>query len=110
MIIGNINRKMKRGVVLLTLVLVAAISISAMAETTNQNPAMTAGNSASVTAPVNMLGRGRHGHMLGGYIADLSSLTEAQKAAHDSALALYEEIEDAVLSDLCASCSKDVAG
>ena len=93
------HQKMRNGAALLALVLAAVIPFAALAETTTQEtPAAEVTARATVRAAIP--GRGGHSFASGGYRLDTSSLTEEQKAAHDSAVTLYEQVEDAVLSDL----------
>jgi hypothetical protein len=107
----TVNRGMKWGVALLALAMAVMIPFMALAEQADQAatadaaaPAAAAEAPASATAFGPMDGRGGRGFgMMGGYGLDTSSLTEAQKTAYDSALALYEQVEDAVLADLVSA-------
>ncbi len=93
------HQKMKNGAALLALLLAAVIPFAALAETTAQEaPAAEAAAGATVRAA--MPGRGGRGFAPDGYSLDTSSLTQEQKAVYDSAIKLYEQVEDAVLSDL----------
>ncbi len=99
MIKENNHQKMKRGAALLTLVLAAMIPLASMAESaTEATPAAGSNTNTAVAAKMN--GRGGMGRFLGGFDLDASGLTDEQKAAYDSALTLYEQVEDAVLKDL----------
>jgi hypothetical protein len=102
---------MKSRVALLVLTLAVAIPFAVLAETAAQTTA-TAGmpsTGAQVNTGMGMFGRmmghggtgfGMGGYGMGGYGIDTSSLTEQQKTAYDSAVALYEQVEDSVLNDL----------
>ena len=103
MVNENNNQKMKRVPVLLGLVLAISIPFTSLAETSPQALATTADTTTSATVHVQSLSRGSSGRMIGDYNVDTSSLTDEQKTAYESALALYEQVEDAVLSDLMAA-------
>ena len=103
MVKKNNMQRMIRGAVLLALALIVAIPFAALAEASAAKPAAATYNTAGMAAPGQFLGRGRQGSMPGGYGTDTGSLTDEQKAAYLSALALYETIEDAVLKDLVAA-------
>ena len=98
------NKSLKRRVVLLALVLAVAIPIAALAEAATQTTADTANTATAVYGRMSgrggMGGYGRGGMGLGCYGVDTSSFTEEQKTAYDSAVALYEQVEDSVLADL----------
>jgi len=103
----NTNKRMKWGAALLALVLAVAIPVLAVAEAATQEPAAasdtttaTADTTTGTTMQGRMFGRGGNGYGMGGYGLNTSSLTDEQKAAYDSALALYEQVEDKVLADL----------
>ena len=108
-----VNRGMKRRVALIALVLAVSIPFVVLAEAAGQT-------TASSILSSGMMGRGRMNNRggsfgMGGYGmgnnfagncafgysgVDTTLLTEEQKAAYDSAVTLYEQVEDAVLSDL----------
>lgn len=105
----RVNRGMKWAVALIALAMAAAIPFMALAEAADQAvaaadataPVVAEGTDANATSG-NLYGRGGRGYGMGGCVLgfDSSSLTDEQKAAYDSALALYEQVEDAVLADL----------
>ncbi len=92
----------RKGAVFFAVALAAVIPFAALAETTAQGAA-TADVTAGATVRAMMPNRGDHGAAYDNYIVDTSSLTEEQKAAYARALALYEQVEDAVLSDLATA-------
>lgn len=98
------NKSLKRRVLLLALVLAVAIPIAALAEAATQTTADTANTTTAAYGRMNGRGRmggyGMGGMGLGCYGVDTSSFTEEQKTAYDSAVALYEQVEDSVLLDL----------
>ncbi len=102
------NKGLKRRVMLLALVLAVAIPIAALAEAATQTATATdttAANTATafygrMNGRGGMGGYGMGGLGLGCYGVDTSSFTEEQKTAYDSAVALYEQVEDSVLADL----------
>ena len=99
------NKSLKRRVVLLALVLAVAIPIAALTETATQTTTADTANTATavygrMSGRGGMGGYGRGGMCLGCYGVDTSSFTEEQKTAYDSAVALYEQVEDSVLADL----------
>ncbi len=100
----NTKQKMKWGAALVALVL--AVPVFAMAETAAQTPALAAqtataaDSTASTATRAQPMDHGRCGFGLGGYGLNISSLTDKQKAAYLSAVALYEQVEDKVLQDL----------
>jgi hypothetical protein len=94
----NHLKRMKRGTALLTLALVAALPFASMAEAATSDVSTAAVSKAAVAG--RLLGRGGMGRFLGGMNVDTSALTDEQKAAYESALSLYVQVEDAVLSDL----------
>lgn len=106
----NINRGVKWKVSLIALALSVAIPFAVLAETAAQTAtapdAASAGAAAENTTDFGPLrgrggrGFGMGGFGLGGYRLDTGALTEAQKSAYESAVALYEQVEDAVLNDL----------
>ncbi len=103
----NYSHRMKKGAVLLALALAAMIPFAALAESPTVGDVEA---TAGVTVRAQMPGRGGRGFnmggpgfVMGGYCVDTSTLTDEQKAVYDSALALYEQVEDAVLSDLVAA-------
>lgn len=105
----RMNWGIKWGVALLALAMAIAIPFMALAEAADQAvaaadataPAVAAETDANATYG-NLYGRGGRGYGMGGYGMgfDIGSLTDEQKAAYESALALYEQVEDAVLADL----------
>jgi hypothetical protein len=98
---NNRQKMLKRGAAFTALALAAMIPLVSMAESTTQaTQAVGGGTNTQVVA--SMGGRGRFGRMAGGFQVDISQLTDAQKAAYDSAVTLYEQVEDAVLKDLVA--------
>ncbi|MEA4899618.1 MAG: hypothetical protein VB067_08795 [Christensenellaceae bacterium] len=108
---GSFNNGMKRLVVMCALALAVALPIAALAEAANQttDPSdaamLAAADDTGAVAYGRKYGRGvADGYGMGycgcGYGLDTGSLTDEQKAAYDSALSLYEQVEDAVLADL----------
>ncbi len=102
MIKENIHQKMRRGTALLTLALMAALPLASMAESATQ-ATMASGSNTNTAVAAKLNGHGGMGRFLGGFTQDVSGLTDEQKAAYDSALTLYEQVEDAVLNDLVAA-------
>jgi hypothetical protein len=107
----NINHQktLKRAAAFTALALAAVIPLASMAENAaNTDTALPAGASTNTAVAEQMPGRGMRGCFSGGmaggisgsFQVDASNLTEEQKAAYDSAAALYEQVEDAVLADL----------
>jgi hypothetical protein len=94
----NNKKRMKKGVAFTALFLAASLPLVSMAEASQNQIAATAG-SADTAVTAQAL-RGRFDRFPDGYTVDVSQLTDEQKAAYDSAIALYEQVEDAVLSDL----------
>ena len=106
------NRKMKWSAGFVALVLAVAIPVLGVAEATQPTAPATEAttttpadgtSSATTTQPMgrgNGNGLGGYGSGLGGYGLDVSGLTDEQKTAYDSAVALYEQVEDQVLQDL----------
>ena len=120
------NRKMKWSAGFVALVLAVAIPVLGVAEATQATAPATEAttttpadgtSSATTTQPMgrgngnglggngnglggNGNGLGGYGSGLGGYGLDVSGLTDEQKTAYDSAVALYEQVEDQVLQDL----------
>lgn len=110
-----VNRGTKRRVALIALVLAVSIPFVVLAETTGQTTATSAMPLTSMAARGRMNNRSGNGYGMGSYGmgnnfmgscafgyfgVDTTSLTDEQKNAYDSAVALYEQVEDAVLSDL----------
>jgi hypothetical protein len=96
---NNHQKRLKRGTALLTLALVAALPFASMAESTTQAP-QAADGKANVAIAAKLNGRGGMGRFPGIMNVDTSKLTDEQKATYESALSLYEQVEDAVLKDL----------
>ena len=102
------NKSLKRSAVLLALVLAVAIPIAALAETATQTTTADTATTTTANTATAVYGRmngrgGMGGYGIGGfgcYGVDTSSFTEEQKTAYDSAVTLYEQVEDAVLADL----------
>lgn len=97
----------KRGPVWMAVALAAMIPFAAYAQTnTTGSPA---GASSPNAAFAQRSGKGGNdaraggGAMFGNDAVDTSALTEEQKTVYDQATALYEEIEDQVLSDLVSA-------
>lgn len=97
----NAPKSRRKGAALLAIAIAAVMPLAALAETTNQESG-TADATAGATVQTMPIGRGSYGFTYGGKL-DTSSLTDAQKAAYDSAVTLYEQVEDAVLSDLVSA-------
>lgn len=108
-----VTKGMKRRIALLALVLAMAIPVAALAEAATQtaaDPNTTTSNTQTADTGTavsgRMFGRGGAGECgmgdmgLGYYGVDTSSFTEEQKTAYDSAVSMYEQVEDAVLQDL----------
>ena len=90
---------MRKGSTLLAVALAAVIPFTGLAETASQETApvdTTAGATIRTTMPE----QGGHGFAYGSISLDTSALTEEQKSTYTSAVSLYEQVEDAVLSDL----------
>jgi hypothetical protein len=95
----NNKKRMKKGVAFTALFLAATLPLVSMAEA-SQNQITEAAGSADTAVTAQALGRGRFDRFPDGYTVDVSQLTDEQKAVYDSAVALYEQVEDAVLTDL----------
>lgn len=93
---------MKRGAAVVAMALAALLPLVSMAESAAQTTAAS-GSNANAAVEAKVSGRGMFGRFSGTMHVDVSQLTEEQKAAYDSAVALYEQVEDAVLSDLVAA-------
>jgi len=92
----------RKGAALLAIALAAVIPFTGLAETVAQETAPAA-STAVATVRAAAPGRGGHGFAYGSFSLDMSALTEEQKSAYTSAVSLYEQVEDAVLSDLAAA-------
>ena len=90
----------KLGFVILALMLAAILPLGAMAETATTDATTTPETDASATMPMQQPFFGGNGQPQDQGVLDLSTLTEDQKKAYESALSTYEQIEDAVLADL----------
>jgi hypothetical protein len=94
---------MKRGAAIVAMALAAMLPLVSMAESANQTVPQAPAANMNTAVEAKAGGRGRFGRMAGGMHVDVSRLTDEQKAAYDSAIALYEQVEDSVLSDLAAA-------
>ena len=99
----NHQKIMKRGTAIAALALAAILPLSSMAESAAQTTPAAAEGSTNAAVEARVPGRGGLGRFSGAMRVDASQLTQEQKAAYDSAIALYEQVEDAVLSDLAAA-------
>lgn len=100
----NTHQKiMKRGAAIVAMALAAMLPLVSMAESANQTVQQAPAANTKTAAEAKAGGRGRFGRMAGSFRVDVSQLTQEQKTAYDSAVALYEQVEDSVLSDLVAA-------
>jgi hypothetical protein len=96
----NIHKRMKKGAAFTALVLAAMIPLASMAESSTQSLLAAAAGNTDTAVEAKAAGHGRLSRFAGSLHVDVSQLTDEQKAAYDSAVALYEQVEDAVLTDL----------